>query len=49
MDIGFARDVQNIFGKNVTFSIYIPNENIYIPFTPDSKEEDFVEALQQIE
>ena len=48
MDIGFARDVQSIFGMNVTFSIYIPKDKIYIPFTPDSKKEDFLDALPTI-
>ena len=41
LDIGFSRNIQSIFGNNVKFSIYIPNENIYIPYTPDSKREDF--------
>ena len=47
-DIGFARDVQDIFGNNVNFSIYIPNENEYIPYNSDSKIEDFIEALPTI-
>ena len=40
-DIQFARDIINHTGQLVKFNIFIPVDSSYIPFSSDSKEEDF--------
>ena len=40
-DIGFARDVSNIFGQNVKFNIFTPKTKEYHSYGPHSKKSDY--------
>ena len=40
-DVGFARDVSNIFGKNVKYNIFTSNSKKYIPFNSQSMLKDY--------
>lgn len=40
-DVGFAKGVSNIFGTNVKFNIFTPNNKGYIPFNSQSRLQDY--------
>ena len=48
-DISFAKILLSVINQPISFNIYLPKYNFYVPYGPDSKIEDFTQYVTLIE